>query len=1352
MSGVALCIAVAEYADASLQPLPSTADEVQIMRAALAESGFVNTEPLVGACTAAEVRDRLRTLEVPESGRVLVYWTGHGLAREEGCRLLTTDSRLDHLDEATCLTPNGLADALHSIRGATQIVVVLDCCAAGRAAVDVAHAVNLSRGGPQAGRRRAASISLIAATFGAEDVAPIAFAEALAAALRYGSPAVPWPARLAEVPPQDLATAADDWMVRNGDAPGRHARPIGIDAGTPFFRNPAFDPYASDIRLGDTATVRRESVLATVHGWYTNTANGLLVVSGAMGTGKSTVLRQLAATTPGALRTYSVDLAQGRDLRHVLAVLAGGGSDTVAPADVIASLGSGGERLLVLVDAVDEALAGDRLPIVTQVLLPLAGTSGCHVVVAVRRRVDDDVAAALDAARPRTVDLDRDTEAHGLIARHVLRILTTTAGSPYGELRAAAEELADEIAEHSAGVFLFADRVANALAREVRAYDRHAPEIQSALHSGIAGVIERDLTRSSDRPERALAVLRPLAFAVGSGLPRTYVWSAMASALTTHGDGVDDDDIRSVLATAGHYVLAETEHGRVVYRLRHVAYRDFLRATDGREPVAVHRRIVDALRSAPAEWATADPYVLRHLAIHADDAGMLDDLVTDEDFLLHADSRTTLPIVSRTVTDRITDRLAVYLMAGPLLHDTPPAVRAFTLTSLRQRFDVRETSWGTSAVPVARCLWSTAPQVSEHRLLRVGAQHIEGLAAAEVDGRWLLAAAVARDEIFAVGGGSGSLELWDPVTGAHLQTLRRKDASAVEAMTAIRTRSDALAIVAYHDNVIEAWSLRRRETVWSHDIQAWILHLHVVRSRGADALLGIVGGGDAVLWEAETGRHIHSFDTGGGVLFAFGFALPGRDTLCLGLNTGALEFYDADTFAALGEIMPDEVWVKGVSATVRGQLVLFGALADCRTEARDAADGRLLGQSTAELDTIAEVLIVSGEPGRGDPVLVQGDDADLAIWSTAPLAPAGRRHGHLDEVTAIEVMTDDVGIPTLATAGKDGTLRTWPSRQRRSSAVRHDTYPPPPHGPGESMSCWAAWYAPGERPSVVVESRNEFVQLDAETGAAICRMPKEHRFSGDPDYISPTPTGLAVLGGRPMFLTYHDGAAQHLRSIGDDQHYAVPTGAYSSASVRRVVVPRRHAPPVMVIGDGGGELSIVDFAGVRIGTLPSSHRGEPLLDVALADRHGVLTRVGDELRLYDVADRRAIGTITRRSGTPTTGPDAPQVLAAVSQPDGPVTVVTRCPRTGAFLETVGDAGGRRALDGAVLSAAGVVVDGAKLLALAVEDRVVLVRPQDGSPVETIPMEGQISDVVAAGPGRILVRVAYCLRVLAFTEP
>lgn len=54
---------------------------------------------------------------------------------------------------------------------------------------------------------------------------------------------------------------------------------------------------------------------------------------------------------------------------------------------------------------------------------------------------------------------------------------------------------------------------------------------------------------------------------------------------------------------------------------------------------------------------------------------------------------------------------------------------------------------------------------------------------------------------------------------------------------------------------------------------------------------------------------------------------------------------------------------------------------------------------------------------------------------------------------------------------------------------------------------------------MLIESSTEFVLLDATTGAAIGRLPREYRTTADRDHVSLTPTGLAVLAGQPMLLT-----------------------------------------------------------------------------------------------------------------------------------------------------------------------------------------------------------------------------------------
>lgn len=44
---------------------------------------------------------------------------------------------------------------------------------------------------------------------------------------------------------------------------------------------------------------------------------------------------------------------------------------------------------------------------------------------------------------------------------------------------------------------------------------------------------------------------------------------------------------------------------------------------------------------------------------------------------------------------------------------------------------------------------------------------------------------------------------------------------------------------------------------------------------------------------------------------------------------------------------------------------------------------------------------------------------------------------------------------------------------------------------------------------------------------------------------------------------------------------------------------------------------------------------------------------------------------------------------------------------------------------------------------------VLVHPEDASVAETIRMESLVRDVIAAGPGEILVHIGSCLRLLTF---
>ena len=75
----------------------------------------------------------------------------------------------------------------------------------------------------------------------------------------------------------------------------------------------------------------------------------------------------------------------------------------------------------------------------------------------------------------------------------------------------------------------------------------------------------------------------------------------------------------------------------------------------------------------------------------------------------------------------------------------------------------------------------------------------------------------------------------------------------------------------------------------------------------------------------------------------------------------------------------------------------------------------------------------------------------------------------------------------------------------------------------------------------------------------------------------------------------------------------------------------------MVLEVGSGELSVVDFVGRAVATLPGSDDCEPLLAVVGDDRDGVLVRTRCRIRLDDVADGRTVGMIAVRPNTSTAG-------------------------------------------------------------------------------------------------------------------
>lgn len=299
---------------------------------------------------------------------------------------------------------------------------------------------------------------------------------------------------------------------------------------------------------------------------------------------------------------------------------------------------AGSAPLVVLVDAVDEAEDPELL---IGTLAGLLGDGTVRLLLGLRPQA----LTMLDGLCER-IDLDDDYADPEAMRRSVGHgLLQAAPSSPFRQAgESVVARVADGVIRTAGSSFLVARLLVRMLA--------HRPDLswltpgwREELSRAPGEIMEQSLRErlGDDRADRALDLMRPLAFAEGS-LPDEDIWIALAVRLS--GRHYDYADVIWLREHAASYVVATTtDQGHRVYRPFHETLSGHLR--DVRDQRAVHRQIADfLLEHTPVhpdgtrQWDRAGFYTRSYLATHIGKAGgheAFDGLVLDPGFLLAAE-------------------------------------------------------------------------------------------------------------------------------------------------------------------------------------------------------------------------------------------------------------------------------------------------------------------------------------------------------------------------------------------------------------------------------------------------------------------------------------------------------------------------------------------------------------------------------------------------------------------------------------------------------------------------------------------------------------------------------------------